>query len=274
MNSHLYKEFYDSVGAHYPEEDEVYQSLKGRLRRKFVINKLAAWKGRFLDIGCNRGMYLQSYDGGFKMGIDLSFPVLSFLRIKDNQVALAVADAQNLECIRDESFDIVLCSEVLEHVYEPGKVFSNIARVMAPGAYTLITTPNYKGRRPEWIDTGVLRQYGIQGVKGDLYFHTAFKPEELEEMGTQSGLKVVETGTLEQEIRYAAQLPALIFNLIRWINRQLFRSKKIALLNQKWLDRNTTLIYTILRITGLNGLLKKCFSAGIRSFVILRKPDR
>ena len=273
MNRHSYKQFYNSVGASYPEEDEVYDTLKGRLRRKFVMERLAAWKGRFLDIGCNRGMYLRSYQGGFKMGIDLSLPVLYFLRMKDPNIVLAAADAQNLNCIRSSSFDIVLCSEVLEHVHKPRNVLMHIQRVMKPGAYALITTPNYKGQRPEWVDTGVLRQYGVEGVKGDLYFHTAFKPGELEKMGRRHGLEVVEKGTLEQEIRYAAKLPALMFNVIRCFNRCIFHSEKMALINQKWLDRNTTFFYFLARITGLNKWLKKCFPEGVRSYIILRKPD-
>ena len=121
MENDAYKKFYDSVGSHYPEEDAVYNSLKGKLRRKFVSEKLSDWKGPLLDIGCNRGIYLRMYQGGFRMGVDLSFSVLSFLREQDANMGLAVADAQNLDCIRDNSFSIVLCSEVLEHVYNTEK---------------------------------------------------------------------------------------------------------------------------------------------------------
>jgi SAM-dependent methyltransferase len=43
--------------------------------------------------------------------------------------------------MRDGLFDIVLCSEVLEHISNDGTAIDELRRVMAPGGYLLVTAP-------------------------------------------------------------------------------------------------------------------------------------
>lgn len=42
----------------------------------------------------------------------------------------------------DESFDLIFADNVLEHLSEPGKVFSEIRRLLRPGGRFLAKTPN------------------------------------------------------------------------------------------------------------------------------------
>lgn len=266
-----YRSFYEEVGEKYPEEDRVYRSLRGRLRKRFVSEWLSKQQGRFLDVGCNRGMYLASYENGPRFGIDISHSVLRLAR-KDGNLRLAVADAQRLGCLREGSFDFVLCSEVLEHVASPERVVSGIFRVLREGGRVLLTTPNYRGRKPGWVDTGLLRTYGIRGVQGERYFHTAFRHGELAAMGREAGLVVAEQGTLEKEIKYAAKIPALLFVVSRCLNRMTGRSPAWDRWNQRMLDRLTVGIYEFLRALRLDRLLNRFVAEGVRSYVILEKP--
>ncbi|MFQ5825309.1 MAG: methyltransferase domain-containing protein, partial [bacterium] len=112
------KTFYEEVGQKYPEEEEVYRTLRGKLRRNFVLSYLRRFSGSLLDIGCNRGMYLEVYNCGPCFGVDLSFNVLK--KAHNNKPKhLVVADAECLQCFKLECFDNVLCSEVLEHCLNP-----------------------------------------------------------------------------------------------------------------------------------------------------------
>jgi len=43
--------------------------------------------------------------------------------------------------VEDESVDLVLCSEVLEHVFDPGIFLSEMYRCLRPGARVLLTVP-------------------------------------------------------------------------------------------------------------------------------------
>jgi hypothetical protein len=47
----------------------------------------------------------------------------------------------------DESFDLVVTQDVLEHVLRPDRAFAEIARVLRPGGAHVFTVPVFQGRR-------------------------------------------------------------------------------------------------------------------------------
>ena len=211
------KAFYEQCGEKYPEEEIVYKTLRGRLRKRFVLRYLQSFTGSLLEIGCNRGMYLQAYNNGPRFGIDLSSSVLSQAHT-GKPVSLAVADAEQL-CFHSKSFDNVLCSEVLEHCLHPEELFSGITEVLKTNGFALLTTPNYNKKRPGYVELGTLKAFDVDCGCGDSYFHTAYKPQELIEMAGRAGLFVLDVGTLEKEVKYAAKIPVLVLIFGRFVNR-------------------------------------------------------
>ena len=267
-----YRRFYEDVGEKYPEEEIIYRTLKGQLRRAFVLNRLASWKGRFLDVGCNRGMHLKTYRGGDKVGVDLSWHVLKKIRDREEDTPLVVADAEALDCFRDAVFDVVLCSEVLEHVIHPDKVMEGMFRLLVPGGHALVTTPNYRDSRPEWAEVGMMKAYGVHGLEGDRYYHTAFRPEELARMGESIGFHVVERGTLEKEIKYASKIPLVVFHLLNFLNRMTVQSPAWTVFNQRLYDGMMLGVYRLIKGMGLNAFFIRWISEGVRTYVIFEKP--
>jgi SAM-dependent methyltransferase len=65
---------------------------------------------------------------------------------------------QNLESqtFCDESFDIVITQDVMEHIYEPKKAFSEIARTLKPGGAHIFTVPliNKHNKTEVWATKG------------------------------------------------------------------------------------------------------------------------
>lgn len=59
-----------------------------------------------------------------------------------------VSDAADIP-VPDASFDAVLCTEVLEHVFEPIRVIQEAARVLAPGGHLLLSAPLGSGLHQE-----------------------------------------------------------------------------------------------------------------------------
>jgi SAM-dependent methyltransferase len=263
------KDFYEQVGEKYPEEEIVYNTLRGMLRKKFVNAFLKKFNGSILDIGSNTGMYLDGYEGGERFGVDLS---LNVLRKNNNKIQkyLIVADAERLQCFKAGAFDNVLCSEVLEHCLNPQQVFDSISHVLKPNGLALLTTPNYRRFRPEWIGLGSLPQYGISIDCDDGYFHTAYRPEELSEFAKRTGLHTVELGTLEKDVKYAAKIPAAIFIFTSFLNR-FFKSQRFYQINKNIFIQLTDIIYDICRITGLDKILLKFVKEGVRSYIIMKK---
>ncbi len=264
------RQFYEEVGAKYPEEEIVYRDLRGKLRRKFVLTYLHDARGAFLDLGCNAGGYMKQFTGETAVGVDLSSSVLRKARCRcqaQSRRYFIAGNIENLRFLQNIQFDFILCSEVLEHLFHPEKVFAGIFRLLKPGGTALITTPNYKKKKPTWIPLGELKH----SVAGDLYYHTAYRPEELAEMAGKAQLTVLKTGTLEWEVKYAAKIPAVFFVTFRFLNRSLFRNRKLDRMNQRNFERGTLFFYKIGRLTGLEKLFRLFIREGTRSFVLLTK---
>ncbi len=263
------KKFYDQVGELYPEEEEVYRTLRGRLRKKFVLAWLEKQSGALLEIGTNRGMYLQHYHGP-RFGVDLSLGVLRRAH-RQKPVFFVVADAERLFCFKAGSFDRVLCSEMIEHVFHPQRVFASMAHVLKPGGEALLTTPNYRGERPTWVELGAMIGYGVKGDWREKYFHTAYRPEELVVLAAEAGFQVVDAGTLEKEVKYAAKIPAALLLLGRRLNR-LLKSKRFGQWNEDFFQRFSLFIYYIAHYSLLEKLLLLFVREGVRSYIIVRTP--
>jgi 2-polyprenyl-3-methyl-5-hydroxy-6-metoxy-1,4-benzoquinol methylase len=260
--------FYTQVGEKYPEQEIVYQTLRGKLRKKFILQQLEQFNGSLLDVGCNRGMYLLHYHKGPRYGIDISYPALSKIP-GDPGLYLVVADAEDLECFQPACFKNVLCSEVLEHCLNPQRVFKGIYHVLEDKGVALITTPNYRNTRPEWIKLGSLEFYGIK-TEDQNYYHTAFKPEELCRLAQQQGFTVLKHGTLEKEIKYAAKIPVIVLLTGRAINR-LFKCPAFERFNENLFQKLSIWIYDFCHKTRLEKLFLPFIRTGVRSYIVIRK---
>lgn len=95
-----------------------------------------------LEVGSGSGPFVARVAplGGLVLGID---PSLAACRIaKDRGGAALVATGERLP-VRDQSIDIVVCCEVLEHVDSPPRVLREIRRVLKPDGLLLLSFPNY-----------------------------------------------------------------------------------------------------------------------------------
>jgi 2-polyprenyl-3-methyl-5-hydroxy-6-metoxy-1,4-benzoquinol methylase len=106
---------------------------------------------RILDAGCGIGYgsnILAAAGGAAVVGVDLSAPVIEAARSGAHPaVALEVGDVASLD-FDDDSFDLVVCFEVIEHVQQPERVFDELARVLAPDGLLLVSSPNPRAYVP------------------------------------------------------------------------------------------------------------------------------
>jgi SAM-dependent methyltransferase len=112
-----------------PLSKSVGRILSGKLTRVTLDRFIAAHASslRTLDIGAQNGPYA------------VHFPRRIALDIKRGMGVQIIGDAQSLG-IADSSFEVVLCTEVLEHLPEPQRAIDEIFRVLAPGGQLLLTT--------------------------------------------------------------------------------------------------------------------------------------
>jgi SAM-dependent methyltransferase len=76
---------------------------------------------------------------------------------------------ENLEHLTfsDESFDLVITQDVLEHVLDPVQAFAEIARVLVPGGSHVFTVPYYRDRKT--LTRAVRNTEGIEYLRERIY---------------------------------------------------------------------------------------------------------
>ncbi len=97
---------------------------------------------RVLDVGCARKPYYPFFSSFASeyVGIDI-----------DNPMAEVVAAADNVP-LSDNSFDLVLCIQLLEHVEDPAAVVRELSRLVRPGGRVLAATHGVSVYHPDPVD--------------------------------------------------------------------------------------------------------------------------
>jgi ubiquinone/menaquinone biosynthesis C-methylase UbiE len=96
---------------------------------------------RVLDLGCGRGGVMERLHSraGLVVGLDPDWR--SLVEHRSGAVALSHGVAETLP-YEDDSFDLVCCSWVLEHLPAPERAFNEVARVLRGGGRFVFLTPN------------------------------------------------------------------------------------------------------------------------------------
>lgn len=120
-------------------------------KRQFLavlIHKYAGQGGRLLDIGCGTGAVLDFFSTqggktkGFQVeGIDMSPAALEYCHKKGLKVALGKAEVL---VYADNTFDVIIASDVLEHIEDTDSVLREISRVLKPGGIFVVTVPAHQ----------------------------------------------------------------------------------------------------------------------------------
>lgn len=99
--------------------------------------------GKILVIGCGSQDEMDIINERCEgIGIDISEKAVEKSKAKYSRFEYFVADATNLP-FSENSFDCVVCSEVIEHIPENEKVFSEVRRVLKNKGTFIVTTPNW-----------------------------------------------------------------------------------------------------------------------------------
>jgi 2-polyprenyl-3-methyl-5-hydroxy-6-metoxy-1,4-benzoquinol methylase len=133
----------------YFEEDHVFDApgILGWLtgRRKDAVLRLLHSSlpsgGRVLDVGCGYGDMLAETRSSVRIGVDVNFDALVQAAARASGARFAMAAVERLP-FKSNTFDGVICSEVLEHLEHPATLADEIVRVTKPNGMYCITVPN------------------------------------------------------------------------------------------------------------------------------------
>lgn len=143
---------------------------------------------KVLDAGCGDGRHLQvARHYGFQKLYGIDQDLISLNKVKDRFENEAPFIQQgNIEQLpfSNESFDIVICSEVLEHVDNVEKALQNLYSVTRKGGSCAISVPRFWTEKICWL---LSKEYP-HTPGGHLRI---FKTKELEKLIKKVGFKIV-----------------------------------------------------------------------------------
>ncbi len=125
-----------------------YSSIEGAIHINRYLSAKNLCKGlKVLDIACGEGYgshLLTKWGAKEVVGVDVSESAISEARknFKEKNISFLVSDAKDLKGIEDETFDMVVSFETIEHIDPPEEFLKEIVRVSKSGAIYVISCPN------------------------------------------------------------------------------------------------------------------------------------
>jgi len=167
------------------------------LRLDFIDERVQLKGKRVLDVGCGGGILAESMAarGARVTGIDLGEAPLAVARLhlkeSGQQVDYRHLSAEDMAAQHPESFDVVTCMELLEHVPDPASTIRACARLVKPGGHVFFSTIN---RNPKaWLFAIVGAEYVLKLLPRGTHRYLKFiKPSELAAWARAAGLEMRE----------------------------------------------------------------------------------
>ena len=132
-----------------------------------------------VDIGCGVGDLCRILPISLKrIGIDLSLSALRYAH-RDYRTDAMFVNASLYELpLQDESVDIIICLEVLEHLREDNKALEEVRRILRPGGRLIISLPS-EFYFPQYLELmGHWRHYNPK-VMAQMLERIGLKPERM-----------------------------------------------------------------------------------------------
>ncbi len=165
-------------------------------RVQWIAQQVSLTGARTLDIGCGGGILSEALarEGAQVTALDMAEDAIEVARAHakahqlniDYHAVTAEAWAEQ----HPESYQVITCMELLEHVPDPASIIHASAQMLAPGGMVFYSTIN---RNPKaWALTIGAAEYLLKWIpRGTHQYDTFIKPSELSAMARQSGLELV-----------------------------------------------------------------------------------
>jgi len=190
----VFDDLKDRYGQNYFEyelrnEENFFHLMKLGLRdiRFFERTSAPEQSRRFLDVGCATGMLLEHMrERGWKVqGVELCRESAEHgIRRRKLDIFIGTLDQAGFP---DSSFPVVHFSHLIEHVPDPKAFFLEVRRILAPGGYVVVVTPNIDG-----LQARLFRERWRSAIADHL---TLFSKKTLRRMLAATGYQVLQTVT-------------------------------------------------------------------------------
>jgi 2-polyprenyl-6-hydroxyphenyl methylase/3-demethylubiquinone-9 3-methyltransferase len=168
------------------------------LRLDFIRQRARLSAAQVLDVGCGGGILAESMaqQGAAVTGIDMAESPLAVARLHQAESGTDVtymrSTAEGLADQRPQSFDVVTCLEMLEHVPSPTAVIAACTRLVKPGGDVFFSTIN---RNPKSFLFAIIgAEYLLRLLPAGTHHYDKFiRPSELEQWARHAGLELCDS---------------------------------------------------------------------------------
>jgi ubiquinone/menaquinone biosynthesis C-methylase UbiE len=173
-------------------ESNILQRIWHMNKLRVVTELIPIEPKKILDVGCASGWFLSEllkiFPKAEGFGIDIYGKAIAYGKKSYPSITFASADAHKIP-FRSKMFDLVICTEVLEHVDDPKSVLLEIKRVLKKDGFAIVE-----------LDSGSLLFSIVWFIwkkfQGSVWSHAhlhSFTSKELEKIVLGSSFQIVKT---------------------------------------------------------------------------------
>ena len=165
------------------------------LRLTWIKDLIGGLEGKtIIDVGCGGGILAESMaaGGATVTGIDLAEKSLKVAKLHGLESGVPVTyrniSAEDMALEQPETFDVVTCMEMLEHVPDPGSIIRACATMVKPGGWVFFSTLN---RNPKSFLFAIIgAEYILRLLpRGTHSWKSFIRPSELAASARAAGLE-------------------------------------------------------------------------------------
>jgi SAM-dependent methyltransferase len=134
--------------------DKLYRVARNimlRKKRRLIKSVTGLKQGAILDIGSGTGYFAGTMKkaGWHVRGIEINEKARNF---SISQFELNILNPDKIPSLEKESFDCITLWHVMEHFHDPFNYFSEISRLLKPGAACIVALPNCSSHDAKYYD--------------------------------------------------------------------------------------------------------------------------
>lgn len=165
------------------------------IRLQYIQNHVELKTKKVLDVGCGGGILTESLTqaGALVTGIDVSELMIKIARLHAKQNCLdinyQITSVELLAARQPNTYDIITCMELLEHVPKPSSVLQACATLLKPNGKAFFSTINRNIK--SYLTAIIGAEYLLQLLPRGTHRYSKFiRPSELNTWGTHAHLQL------------------------------------------------------------------------------------